>query len=406
VVKIETSVTRDGVLVQAYPAWPSGLGDQTTAAGYVTARVNWQTPEGVRRQPAFEKNWLRSNTWLVGGDTIPGPFHWAGVADQYFAAVFMPTQPQSSAMVTLHGTMEIPKDAANPKGEKEVVHVLGLGAGNPSGPTQTELFVGPKTVDVLNATRTHSLNGTPGEGPSLEQVIDFGTFGWFAKMLFRALGWVHDHLVPNWGWAIVLLTFIINLIFLPVRLTQMKTSLKMQKAQPELQVIAKKYEKYGFRDQEKMQQRHQEQMVVYRKHGVNPTSLGGCLPLLLQLPILYAFYAVLANTIELRQANWLWIHDLSAPDPWHLLPIITVITMFLSQRSMPMPGMDQAQRRMMNTMMPLTFGIFTWAVASGLAVYWATSNVINLIQQWAMNQTPLGREIKELQLKRLRKKNK
>jgi YidC/Oxa1 family membrane protein insertase len=329
-----------------------------------------------------------------------------GVTDQYFAAVFMSAQPQSSAMLTLHATMEIPKDAANPKGDKEVVHVLGLGAANPNGPTQAELFAGPKAVDVLNTVRTHSLSGAPGEGPSLEAVIDFGTFGWFAKMLFRGLKWIHDHMVPDWGWAIVLLTFFINLVFLPLRLTQMKTSLKMQKVQPELQVINKKYEKYGFRDQEKMQQKQQETMALYRKAGVNPYGLSGCLPLLLQLPILYAFYAVLANTIELRQATWLWIHDLSAPDPWHLLPIITVATMFLSQRSTPMPGMDQAQRRMMNTMMPLTFGVFTWAVAAGLAVYWATSNFINVIQQWAMNQTPLGREIKELQMKRLRKKNK
>jgi YidC/Oxa1 family membrane protein insertase len=302
--------------------------------------------------------------------------------------------------------MEVPKDAANPKGEKETVHVLGVGAGNPNGPTQAELFVGPKAVDVLNATKTYSPSGAAGEGQSLEPVIDFGTFGWFAKLLFRGLSWTHDHLIADWGWAIVLLTFFINLIFLPLRLTQMKTSLKMQKAQPELQAITKKYEKYGFRDQEKMQQRHQEQMAVYAKHGVSPYSLSGCLPLFLQLPILYAFYAVLANTIELRQAHWYWIHDLSAPDPLHLLPIITVATMFIVQRSTPMPGMDQAQRRMMNTMMPLTFGIFTWTVAAGLALYWATSNVINLMQQWAMNQTPLGREIKELQLKRLRKKNK
>src|SRR5262249_41611477 len=133
VVKVETLVTRNGSLVQAYPTWPAGLGDQTNPAGFLTGRLNWQTPEGLRRQAAFEKNWFRSNTWVAGGDTIPGPFNWTGVTDQYFAAVFMPAQPQSSAMVTLHGTMEIPKDAANPKGEKEVVHVLGVGVGNPNG---------------------------------------------------------------------------------------------------------------------------------------------------------------------------------------------------------------------------------------------------------------------------------
>jgi len=405
-VKVETLVTRNGQLVQAYPAWPSALGDQTTPPGYATGRLNWQATEGIQRQAAFESHWFKSNSWVVGGNTMPGPFYWAGVTDQYFAAVFMPAAPQSSTMVTMHSTMEMLKDPSNPKSEKEIVHLLGLGVGNPNGATQAELFVGPKDLDVLNSTRARSLNGAGSEGPSLEGVIDFGNFGWFAKMLFRALNWIHDRLISNWGWAIVLLTFIVNLIFLPLRITQMKTSLKMQKVQPEIQVINKKYEKYGFRDQEKQQQKQQEVMAVYRSHGINPYGFSGCLPLILQLPILYAFYAVLANTIELRQAHWLWIHDLSSPDPWHLLPIITVATMFVVQRATPMPGMDPAQRRMMNTFMPLTFGIFTWTVASGLALYWATSNVINLVQQWAMNQTPLGREIKELQLKRLRKKNK
>lgn len=406
IVKIETSVTHNDHLIQAYPAWPSALGDQVTPASFATSRLNWQTPGGIQRQAPFEQNWIRSNTWVVGGGTIPGPLYWAGVTDQYFAAVFMPSFPQSSAMVTLHETKDIPKDPNDPNGKKDTLHFLGLAVGNPSGATQTELFVGPKALDVLGSVRTCDLNGTPRGGPTLEGVIDFGTFGWFAKMLFRGLNWTHDHIVSNWGWSIVLLTFIINLIFLPLRLKQLKVSLTMQKVQPQIQAINKKYEKYGFRDQEKQQQKQKEIMEVYHSVGMNPYNLSGCLPLLLQLPILYAFYAMLANTVELRQASWLWIHDLSAPDPWHLLPLLTIVSMVVVQRATPAPGMDPAQRRMMNIMMPLMFGFFTWAVASGLALYWATSNVISIIQQWAMNQTRLGREIRELQLKRLRKKNK
>jgi YidC/Oxa1 family membrane protein insertase len=310
-------------------------------------------------------------------------------------------------IVTLHQPLEIPKDPSNPKSsEKEVVQALGLGVANSSGTTQAELFVGPKAVDGLDSVRSYGLNGEPSAGPNLEGVIDFGTFGWFAKLLFRALNWTHDHLVSNWGWAIIILTFLINLVFLPLRLTQMKTSLKMQKLQPEVQVVNKKYEKYGLRDQEKQHQKQQEIMEVYRKHGMNPYNLSGCLPLLLQLPILYAFYAMLANTVELRQAGWIWIHDLSAPDPWHILPLLTVASMFILQRFTPMPGVDAAQRRMMNTVMPLMFGFMTWNFAAGLALYWTINNAISLVQQWAMNQTRLGREIKELQLKRLRKKNK
>lgn len=405
VVKVETLVTRNGVTVPAYPAWPSALGDQVTAPGFATGRVVWRMPEGVQRQPAYESHWFKANSWVIGGNTTPGPFHWAGVTDQYFAAVFMPANPQSSAMVTLHEPMEIPKDPNNPQSnEKEVVHLLGAAVGNPSATTQEELFVGPKAVDVLDSVKAHGLNGEPGSGPDLEGVIDFGTFGWFAKLLFRALNWTHDRLVPNWGWAIIVLTFLINLVFLPLRLSQMKTSLKMQKMQPQVEAIKRKYEKYTLRDQEKQQQKQQELMALYKEQGVNMYS--GCLPLLLQLPILYAFYAVLANTVELRQAIWLWIHDLSAADPWHLLPVLTVFSMFIVQRASPQPGIDAAQRRMMNVMMPLMFGFMTWTVASGLALYWATSNLISLLQQWAMNQTSLGREIKELQLKRLRKKNK
>ena len=400
VVKIETSVTRDEHPVPAYPAWPSALGDQVTPPSYATSRLNWQTPEGIQRQAPFEKNWIRANTWVVGGGTIPGPFYWAGVTDQYFAAVFMPFSPQSSAMATLHETMDVPKDPSDAKSEKDTVHLLGLAVGNPGGATESELFVGPKALDVLTSEKT------PQGNTNLEGVIDFGTFGWFAKMLFRALNWTHDHLVPNWGWSIVVLTFVINLIFLPLRLKQMKVSLTMQKVQPQIQAINKKYEKYGFRDQEKQQQKQKEVMEVYHSVGMNPYNLSGCLPLLLQLPILYAFYAMLANTVELRQASWLWIHDLSAPDLWHLLPLLTIASMVMVQRMTPQPGMDPAQRRMMNIMMPLMFGFFTWTVASGLALYWATSNILSIIQQWAMNQTRLGREIRELQLRRLRKKNK
>src|SRR5438552_5701270 len=122
----------------------------------------------------------------------------------------------------------------------------------------------------------------------------------FAKWLFNWLNWTHDHWISNWGWAIVLLTVIINLALLPTRISQMKMSLKMQKAQPRLQDINKKYEKYGLRDQDKQQQKQKEIMAVYKEEGFNPA--GGCLPMLLQLPLLWALYAVLANTIELRHA--------------------------------------------------------------------------------------------------------
>ena len=145
-------------------------------------------------------------------------------------------------------------------------------------------------------------------------------------------------------------------------------------------------------------------MAVYKEEGFNPAS--GCLPMLLQLPLLWAFYAVLANTIELRHAPWLWVRDLSAPDPLHILPILTIVTMVALQQMTPQAGMDPAQRRMMNIMMPLMFAGFTWAVSAGLALYWTVGMVISLAMQYFMNHSELGKEIRELQEKRARKQKK
>ena len=201
----------------------------------------------------------------------------------------------------------------------------------------------------------------------------------------------------------MILTIIINLALLPLRMTAMKTSLKMQKLQPKMEEIKKKYEKYPMRDPRRAQM-NQEIWDLQRKEGANPVS--GCLPLLLQLPFLYAFYSMLSNAIELRHASWLWIHDLSSPDPLHILPVLTVATMLLMTRLTPQVGMDPTQRMMMNTLSPIMFGFFTWAVASGLAVYWTVGNIIGAIQQYAMNRTHLGKELREMQEKRARKKNK
>jgi YidC/Oxa1 family membrane protein insertase len=207
----------------------------------------------------------------------------------------------------------------------------------------------------------------------------------------------------DWGWAIVIATILINAALLPLRIKSMKTSLKMQRIQPMMEDIKKKYEKYSLRDPRK-QEMQKEIFELQKREGVN--MFGGCLPMLLQLPFLYGFYVVLVNAIELRHARWLWISDLASPDPLHLLPVATVVTMLGLQHMTPMPGMDVAQRRMMTVMMPLMMGFFTWAVASGLALYWTIGNVVFFIQQWAMNRTKLGREIREIQEKRARKKGK
>jgi len=142
---------------------------------------------------------------------------------------------------------------------------------------------------------------------------------------------------------------------------------------------------------------------LYKKEGVNP--LGSCLPLILQMPFLFAFYSMLANAIELRQAPWLWIRDLSAPDPLHILPIIIIISMFFSQRSMPQAGMDPTQQKIMGLMGPIMFGILSWNTPAGLSVYWAISTILGYVQQVLINRSALGQQVrKSMERRNTRKK--
>ena len=136
--------------------------------------------------------------------------------------------------------------------------------------------------------------------------------------------------------------------------------------------------------------------------------MGGCLPMLIQMPFLFAYYSMLGAALDLRQAHWLWIHDLSSPEPStiRILPILIVIAMVFMQRMTPQAGMDPSQQKMMNVMMPVMFGFLSWNVASGLCLYWLEGNVIAIVQQAIMNRTSLGREMREMALKRARKKEK
>ncbi len=400
VMKIETSVRQKGAAVQAYPAWPAGFGDQTRSSSFATAQIVWQYGETIERHPPFQKNFFSANRWVAGGDTIKGPFHWAGVSDQYFAAVFLPDDPGASAMVTLHEEIDI-SEHRNADDKEMKVPVLGTAVGDRGGVTRERLFVGPKAIEVLESVHASSTGGL--RGPNLEGTLDYGFFGVIAKLLFLWLKWTYHNIVANWGWSIVVLTIVINLGILPLRIAGMRQALKMQKLQPQLDSIRKKYEKYSLRDPKRAEM-NQEVWELQKKSGVNPA--GGCLPMLLQMPILLAFYNMLTTANELRQAHWMWVPDLSSPDPWHILPILSVVTMLLVQSMTPTPGMDPAQRRMMNIMMPAMFGFFTWAVASGLALYWTVGSILGGIQQFAMNRSKLGREIREEAEKRARKKNK
>jgi YidC/Oxa1 family membrane protein insertase len=392
IVNVETTVTYRGGAVGALPAWPSGFGDQVTPAFWAAGAIDYQFNKNIERV-AVKK--------ISGGGTVPGPFHWAGPTDQYFAAVFIPDDPASAAMVMMRNALSIPKDPQKADSKEAVsVDVVGAAVGNLHGPTSERVFVGPKELEVLQKIQ---VPGVAGADTDLSGLVDFGFFGIIAKFLFLWLKWTYHHVVANWGWAIVVQTLIISLALLPLRITQMKSMLKMQRVAPQIKAIQEKYKKYSLRDPRKAPM-NEEISALYKKEGVNPA--GGCLPMLIQLPFLWAYYRMLAIALDLRHAQWLWIHDLSAADPLFLLPIFMVVSMLVTQKMTPQPGVDPAQQKMLTVMMPLMMGFIFFRLPAGLNLYYAESNLIQIAQQAVMNRTALGREMREMLEKRARKKAK
>jgi len=175
----------------------------------------------------------------------------------------------------------------------------------------------------------------------------------------------------------------------------------MMRIQPRVEAIKRKYANLKATDPKRAEM-NTEMMALYKQEGVN--MYGGCLPLIIQMPLFFAYFRVLQNTVELRQAHWFWLSDLSNPDPLHILPIVIIVTMFLTQFITPSPGMDPAQRRMMAFMMPIIFGFTLWHYASGLALYWCTGNLINLAIQVSINQSHIGKEMHAIAAKRAAKR--
>jgi len=402
VVKVDTSVTNNDRPLTALPMWPAGFGDQLTAAAYAASRSEYHNDESTERSYlVLPKPTERLTVKQVsGGRTITGLLNWAGTVDQYFGAVFIPDEPRNAALVLLRGSIEIPKDAQKPNpNDLTSVDVLGAAVGDLHGRTSERLFVGPKALPVVEAVPVASTAGQS----DLRELVNFGTFGFIARPLFIWLHWTYEHIVANWGWAIVIQTAIITIALLPLRISSMKSALKMQKIQPQMNAIKEKYKKYSMRDPRK-QDMNQEIAALMKREGVSPA--GGCLPLLIQMPFIFAYYSMLGAALDLRHAHWLWISDLSSRDPWFLLPIALVLSMIVTQRMTPATGMDPQQQKMMNLMMPLMMGFIFFNLAAGLNLYYAESNLIGIVQQVVMNRTSLGREMREIAEKRARKKDK
>ena len=229
-----------------------------------------------------------------------------------------------------------------------------------SGRFETRLFVGPKEQDRLSAVAT-----------DLDLSVDYGWLTIISKPLFIALDWIHS-VVGNWGWSIILLTLGIKLVFYKLSEASYRSMARMRKLQPEMQKLR---ERYG----DDKQTMNQELMTLYKKEKVNP--LGGCLPILIQIPVFIALYWVLLESVELRQAPWiLWINDLSVRDPWFILPVLMGATMFLQQKLNPAP-MDPIQQKIMMGL-PFVFTVFFMFFPAGLVLYWVTNNSLSILQQW------------------------
>lgn len=369
--QVTTEVTRNGTPVAHMIQWRGGFGDASVLnragerhAVYFDLRAPSKLlgiPVGEGSLTTRDAKSVKDGPYNTGGD-----FSFAGLDDKYFAGVFLPKDNTSTKV-------EIVKDDAPvaPNGKDEMQ--VGVEVGGDSVNRLTA-FVGPKDVDLLRVV-----------DPKLQQLIDWGTFGIIAKPIFLAMHWMNDNLLHNYGWGIVVITVVINLLVLPLRFSSMRSQRKMQRLQPQIAAINAKYKGLSLRDPKKAQQ-NQEVMDLYKKEGVNP--MGGCLPMLIQLPLIYAFYKVLAVAIELRGAHWLWVTDLSQPEQLaiRVLPIVMIITQFVSQKMTPTPGVDPAQARMM-MFMPLMFGFLFYNMAAGVVLYWLTSNLVGILTQWMINKT-------------------
>jgi YidC/Oxa1 family membrane protein insertase len=399
VVTVETQVKRNGSPVRALVQWPAGLGDMEEL------KQSGMMPSQARTPSFFAwsingKSDSQAATKVSGNNTLDEPYQYAAVMDLYFAAAFLPDAPDRTTVVTLHNAIDLPSNPGDPNGKQTAVDVLGLAVGDTSGVTRLRLFAGPKATDLLQSIHATGADGKP-SGPSLDPLIQFGFWAFIAKPLYLILRFLVSHGIPNWGWAIIFSTVILNLTLLPTRVTAMKSSLKMMRIQPKLDAIKKRYANLKANDPKKMEMQ-QEQMALMKAEGVN--MYGSCLPMLVPMLLLWPYFRVLLNAVELRQAHWLWLPDLSQPDPTHILPIVIIITMFLMQYITPSPGMDPAQRRMMAIMMPMIFGFMLWHYASGLALYWGTGNVIGLVMQICINRSHWGREMHAIAARRAAKK--
>ena len=354
VIDVSVSVTRNGQAVPATIEWGPALG-----SGIVPKSRTYNPPP----QPIFFKDGKVTRvaqSKIAQQATQEGTFGFVGADDHYFlTALVKPPAPLK--------VQYAPVDVTNLANVPEGAHYVSWSVRFNESVTQPlAYFVGPKDFDILAAVDR-----------DLVRSIDFGMFSVIVVPLLQALKWINGY-VGNFGWSVIILTILINLVMFPIRHKSVVSMRRMQEVQPEAKAIQDRYKHLKMSDPARAKM-NEELMALYKARGVNPA--GGCVPMLLTLPALYAFYAMLEVAIELRGAPWIWwIHDLSAKDPYYILPVLMGVTMFIQQKMTPSTP-DPTQQKMMMFMPVMLTAMFLW-FASGLVLYYAVNNLWGILQQW------------------------
>jgi YidC/Oxa1 family membrane protein insertase len=348
-------------VLNPYVQWGPGLGDigATSGGGSYFTGSYVQPPQAIFHNGDDVTRITASD--VASRAVHEGNFRFAGVDDHYFiAAAINPGQVRVE-----YRSVTLPAPGSADTQRQLVLHTLRF----PQPPAGKAFFFGPKSFELLKTVDAEFV-----------RAIHFGIFAWLAVPLLGALQWVYGF-AGNYGWAIIILTILINLAIFPLRHKSVVSMRKMQEIQPQLKAIQDRYAGLKVTDPAK-QKMNTEVMNLYRERGVNPAS--GCLPMLLIMPVLFAFYAFLSVAIELRGAQFaLWITDLSRPDPYYITPVLMAATMFWQQKITPTSA-DPAQQRVM-LMMPVVFSVMFISAPSGLVIYWFVSNLWAIGQQYFTN---------------------
>ena len=341
--------------------WGPGLGDEIAHR----PPSSFFSPNSVvSAQPMVYKDGAVERVAPTEAGSQEGTFRYAGTSDHYFASLLL-NQGSPVPFRIDYAPVNVPV----PNEPTRFATYMTYSVRFQAPPEKSQFFFGPKALEELKAIDSE-----------LTRAIHFGMFSLLAVPLLGALQWVHGF-VGNWGWAIVVLTILINLAMFPLRHKSVVSMKKMQELQPQMKAIQDRYAKYKITDPER-QKMNTEVMELYKTKGVNPAS--GCVPMLLTMPFLFAFYAMLSVAIEIRGADFFaWITNLSAPDPYFVTPILMGVAQFWQTKMTPTTA-DPAQQKIM-MFMPIMFSFMSLSFPSGLVIYWLVSTVWTIGQQYATN---------------------